>query len=127
METTPAPAGSEPSSLISRYASQIAGQLGCFDRVILTGSLLDVCHPMALEHQLRCAGIRCFDLGIVAEPLCDALRDHAVQLARDAGLEVEFIQRKTFRQEDRVAEGRARRGGRQNHRGQMSPLLFFRP
>jgi len=100
----------EESTLVSRYASQIAGQLGCFGRVIITGSLLDVCHPAALERQLYFAGIRCFNLGVFAEPLRDALRDHAVELARAAGLEIEFIPRRNFRKEDRVAEVLARRG-----------------
>ena len=39
---------SEPGSLISRYAAQIVGQLGCFDRIVITGSLLGVSH--------RCGG-----------------------------------------------------------------------
>ena len=130
METTAAPAASEPSSLVSRYASQIAGQLGCFDRVIITGSLLDVCHPAALERQLHFAGIRCFDLGVFAEPLRDAIRDQAVKLARDAGLEVEFIQRRNFRKEDRVAEVLARRGsqpGLVHVFSAMEPCAAFRP
>jgi hypothetical protein len=130
METTDDTPASEPISLSSRYASQIAGQLGCFDRVIITGNLLDVCHPGALERQLHFAGIRCFDLGLFAEPLRDAIRDHAVTLARAAGLEVEFIQRKNFRKEDRVAEVLARRG---DHPGlvhvfsAMEPCPAFRP
>jgi len=83
METTSnIPSAPATGSLIARYASQIAGQLGCFDRVIITGSLMDVCHPAALERQLHSANIRCFDLGQFAEPLRDALRDHAVTLAR---------------------------------------------
>src|ERR1035438_3532973 len=114
MESSKMPAdvvkASEPSSLISRYASQIAGQLGCFDRVVITGSLLDVCHSAALERQLDFAGMRCFDLGCFAEPLRDALRDQALTLARDAGLEVEFIQRRNFRKEDRIAAILQRRG-----------------
>jgi hypothetical protein len=110
METSTLPAASEPSSLVSRYASQIAGQLGCFDRVIITGSLLDVCHPAALERQLHAANFRCFDLGLFAEPLRDTLRDHAQTLARDAGLEVEFIPRRNFRKEDRIAAILQRRG-----------------
>jgi hypothetical protein len=130
METTDDTPASEPISLSSRYASQIAGQLGCFDRVIITGNLLDVCHPGALERQLHFAGIRCFDLGLFAEPLRDAIRDHAVTLARAAGLEVEFIQRKNFRKEDRVAEVLARRG---DHPGlvhvfsALEPCPAFRP
>lgn len=120
----------EERSLVSRYASLIAGQLGCFDRVIITGSLLDVCHPAALERQLYFAGIRCFDLGVFAEPLRDALRDHALALARAAGLEIEFIQRRNFRKEDRVAEVLARRGsqpGLVHVFSAMEPCPAFRP
>jgi hypothetical protein len=130
METTPASAASESNSLVARYDAQIAGQLGCFDRVIITGSLMDVCHPAALERQLHFAGIRCFDLGVFAEPLRDALRDHAVKRAREAGLEVEFIPRKNFRKEDRIAQLLARRG---DHPGlvhvfsAMEPCPAFRP
>ncbi len=126
METTPAPAAGESSSLVARYASQIAGQRGCFDRVIITGSLRDVCHAAALERQLHWAGIRCFDRGIFAEPR----RDHAAQLARKAGLEVEFIARKNFRKEDRVAEVLARRGpqpGLVHVFSAMEPCPAFRP
>ena len=71
---------------------------------------LEACHPAALERQLHFAGIRCFELGLFAEPLRDARRDHAVKLARDAGLEGQFIQRRNFREEDRIAELLARRG-----------------
>ncbi|HOX59159.1 MAG TPA: hypothetical protein P5205_18400 [Candidatus Paceibacterota bacterium] len=130
METTNIPPAPEPSSLISRYASQIAGQLGCFDRVIITGSLQDVCHPAALERQLHFANIRCFDLGLFAEPLRDAMRDHALTLARAAGLEVEFIQRRNFRKEERIAEILHRR---RDHPGllpvfsAMEPCPAFRP
>jgi len=38
------------------------------------------------------------------------MRDHAVALARAAGLAIEFIQRRNFRKEDRVAQVLARRG-----------------
>lgn len=130
METPNIPTAPEPSSLISRYASQIAGQLGCFDRVVITGNLLDVCHPAALERRLHASHIRCFELGRFAEPLRDAMRDHALTLARTAGLEVEFIQRRNFRKEDRIAEILHRRG---EHPGlvhvfsAMEPCPAFRP
>lgn len=79
METRPVPAAvvtaSEPGPLISRYASQIAGQLGCFDRVILPGNLLDACRPAGLERQLYAANLRCFDLGLFAEPLSPCRTD----------------------------------------------------
>jgi len=130
METTIAPTAPESSSLRSRSASQIAGPLGCFDRVVIPGTLLDVCHPAALERQLPSAGIRCFDLGIFAEPLRDTIRDHAVALARAAGLEIEFVQRRNFRKEDRGAEVLARRGsqpGRGHVFSALEPCPAFRP
>jgi hypothetical protein len=104
--------------------------LGCFDRVVITGNLLDVGHPAALERQLPSAGIRCFDLGIFAQPLRDAIRDHAVTRARAAGLEIQFVPRRNFRKEDRVAEVLARRGshpGRVQVFSAMEPCPAFRP
>ena len=130
METTKIPTAPEPSSLISRSASQIAGQLGCFDRVVLPGNLLDVCHPAALERRLHANPIRCFELGLFAEPLRDARRDHALTLTRTAGLEVEFIQRRNFRKEDRIAEILHRRGeqpGLVHVFSAMAPCPAFRP
>ena len=124
MERTDASPAFEPVTRSSRYVSQIAGQLGCFDRVILTGSLLDVCHPVAWGRQLHFANIHCFDLGPFAEPLRDAMRDHAVRLARAAGLEVEFIQRRNFRKEDRVAEILQRRG---DHPGLVQVFSAMEP
>lgn len=113
-----------------RYAGQIAGQLGCWDRLVLTGTLLDVGYSGAAEKQLRDANIRCFDLKHFAEPLREAMRDHAIKLAQAAGLEVEFIQRKNFRKEDRVAEILARRGtqpGLVHVFSAMEPCTTFQP
>ena len=130
METTNIPTASEPGSLVSRYASPIAGQLGCFDRVILTGSLLDADPPAAVERQRQAANFRCCDLGLFAAPLRDALRDRALTLARAAGLAVAFIPRRNFRKEDRSAAIRQRRG---DHPGLLPvfsarvPCPAFRP
>ncbi len=84
--------------------------MGCFDRVGLTGNLLDVCHPAALERRRHANPIRCLELGRFAEPLRDALRDPALARTRTAGLEAEFIPRRNFRKEDRIAESLHRRG-----------------
>lgn len=95
---------SSSCEFLERYAGQIAGQLGCWDRLVVTGSLSDVGYSGALEKRLRQDNIRCFDLKQFAELLREAMRDHAIKLARTAGLEVEFIQRKNFRKEDWVTE-----------------------
>ncbi len=95
---------------LDRYALQIAGQLGCWDRLVLSGTLQEVGYSGALEKRLQQDHIRCFDLKEFAQPLREAMRDHAIKLARASGLEVEFIRRKNFRKEDRVAQIMARRG-----------------
>jgi len=103
----PTPASSDTPHvelLTQRYAGQIVGTLGCWDRVIIAGTLTDVCHAGAVEGWLRRDNIRCFDLKVFAEPLRDAVRDHAITTARAAGLAIEHIERKSFRKEDRVTE-----------------------
>jgi hypothetical protein len=96
--------------LTQRYADHIAGTLGCWDRVIITGTLTDVCHAGAVEGWLRRDNIRCFDLKVFAEPLRAAVRDHALTTARAASLTIEHLERKNFRKEDRIAEVLQRRG-----------------
>jgi hypothetical protein len=98
------------SKLLDRYAGELIGVLGCYDRLILTGLLVDVGHPDAIAAQLRHRNIRCFDLGVFAEPLRDQVRDNAILLARQAGLEIQYLERKGLRKEERVAEILERRG-----------------
>jgi hypothetical protein len=98
------------SKLLDRYAGELIGVLVCYDRLILTGLLVDVGHPDAIAAQLRHRNIRCFDLGVFAEPLRDQVRDNAILLARQAGLEIQYLERKGLRKEERVAEILERRG-----------------
>ena len=98
------------SKLLDRYADDLIGVLGCYDRLIITGMLVDVGHPDAIAAPLRHLNIRCFDLGVFAEPLRDQVRDNAILLARQAGLEIQYLERKGLRKEERVAEILERRG-----------------
>jgi len=66
---------------VDRYAAQIAGQLGCWDRLVLTGTLQEVGYSGALEKRLQQDHIRCFDLKEFAQPLRQAMRDHAIKVA----------------------------------------------
>lgn len=54
--------------------------------------------------------MRCFDLGVFAEPLRDPVRDNAILLARQAGLAIQYLERKGLRKEERVAEILEKRG-----------------
>jgi hypothetical protein len=90
--------------LVERYGEQIRGVLSCFDRVVITGTLPEICHAKAMTSYLYGQGIRIFDYTQFAEPFREKIRGHAERLAAEAGLTIEFIQRKNFRKEDRVQE-----------------------
>jgi hypothetical protein len=97
--------------LTDRYAPRIRGVLSCFDRLLLMGTLPDICHAQALTRELNRRGVRIFDFTQFAKPLGEAIRENAEQLAADHGLRIEFIRRiKAFRKEDRVQDILAQRG-----------------
>lgn len=97
-------------TLAERYSSQILGVISCFDRIIVTGTLPEICHARAMESFVRSKGIRLFDYTQLVEPLREEIRLHAERLAQEAGLAIEFIRRKSFRKEDRVKELLEKRG-----------------
>jgi hypothetical protein len=96
--------------LASRYADQLLGSLRCFDRVIVHGTLVDVAHPGALLVSMKAAGFCARDLTRYAQPMRQEIRDAAVALAREHGVEIEMVTRKNFRPEDRVAAILKQRG-----------------
>jgi hypothetical protein len=98
------------AALTERYASKIRGVLSCFDRVVITGTLPDICYADAMSSHLRSKGIRIFDYTQFVEPLRDEIRFQAEELAQKNELEIEFIRKKDFRKEERIKEIIARRG-----------------
>ncbi len=96
---------------VERHRDEISGALSCFDRVVITGTLPDICHTKAMENFLSYRNIRLFDYAKWAEPLRDELRRHAERVAADAGLEIEFVRKsKGFRKEERIKAIIAERG-----------------
>lgn len=99
------------NAFVERHRGMIAGVVSCFDRVVITGSLPDICHARALAGYLSYHDIRLFDFPRWAERLRDELRGHAQQVAAAADIDIEFIRSyKAFRKEDRIKEILARRG-----------------
>jgi len=99
------------TSLLERYASKIKGMLSCFDRVIIHGTLPDLCHAAGMTAYLKSRGVRIFDYPRWAEQWRDQLRTHVETLATTEGLTIEFIKKvKAFRKEDRVQQILATRG-----------------
>jgi len=96
--------------ITERYADKICGSLSCFDRVVVTGTLVDIGYAGAMAATLRVEGFRLFDYTHFTKPLRDEIRAGAERLAAESGLEIEYIQRKNFRKEQRVREILRQRG-----------------
>lgn len=102
---------SNTPSIIERHQKDIVGVLGCFDRIIITGTLPDCGHAGAMTAQLVHRKVKIFDYPSLVDPLRNQLHENAKRLAVEAGIEIEALRSyKDFRKEDRIAEIIERRG-----------------
>ncbi|MFH2000439.1 MAG: MarR family transcriptional regulator [Planctomycetota bacterium] len=115
---------------LERHTDQIQGMISCYDRVVFMGTLPDICYAGAITGFLNMNRIRIFDYSRWAEPYRDELRQHADRLAEENGLEIEFVQKKNFRKEERIREILSQH---ENHSGlvhifsALEPCSSFRP
>jgi hypothetical protein len=98
------------AALISRYNEQIEGILSCYDRIVITGTLPHACYAGGMTAFLYTHGIRIFDYPKWAEPLRDAIRSRAEELASAAGIKIEHVNKAHVRKEDIVAKILEQRG-----------------
>lgn len=96
--------------LTERYRDRLHGILSCYDRMVVTGTLPQVCHARGMTAFLKARGIRIFDYPRFTEPLRDAIRSRAREVATAAGIEIEHIAKSHIRKEDVVAKVLRRRG-----------------
>ena len=100
--------------LTERDGDRLHGVLSCYDRMVMTGTLPQACYAAGMTAFLSTRGIRIFDYPRFAEPLRDAIRSRAQELAESAGIEIEHINKAHIRKEDVVAKVLERRA---NHPG----------
>jgi hypothetical protein len=98
--------------ITERYASQIAGVLSCFDRMVVFGTLPKICFAGGMTSYLYERQIRIFDYPRFAESFRNRLRENADRLAAESGIAIEHVHRKSFRKEERVKELLAQRGNK---------------
>lgn len=116
--------------LTERYANKIRGQLSCYDRIVIQGTLPGFCYADGMTQYLYANKIRIFDYPRFAEPLRNELRENAKQIAKENNLEIEFIRKKNFRKEKRIKEILKERG---DHPGMvhifsaMEPCSTYKP
>ena len=96
--------------ITERYADQLVGVLSCYDRIIVTGTLPEVCHAAGMTGFLKRRSIRIFDYARFAEPLREHIRNAAAALAMRHGVRIEHIAKAHVRKEEVVAKVVAARG-----------------
>jgi hypothetical protein len=96
--------------LTERYADKIHGVLSCFDRVVITGMIPQIGYAGAMSGELYRRGIRIFDYTQFAQPLREEIRSNAEQLAREHGVEIEFVRNHNARKDRRIKQILRKRG-----------------
>jgi hypothetical protein len=97
--------------ITGKYQSELYGVLNCYDRVVISGNLSELCYAKGMTKYLYSHDIRIFDYTKFAEPLREMIRAKAQAVAVEQGLEIEFISKhKAFRKEDRIKEIIEQRG-----------------
>jgi len=95
--------------LSKRYSDSIRGQISCFDRIILTGTLPQVSHAQAMEIQMHLRKRKLKDYGDFVSQTASKLRKDVELLARQQGLKVDYLL-KNIRKEERIKEVLQKRG-----------------
>jgi hypothetical protein len=96
--------------LNERYQDEIRGVISCYDRLIIQGTLPQLCYAEGMTGFLNKHKIRIFDYPRFAEPLRDVIRANAERMAQEQGVNIEFVRKTSFRKEQRIAEVVRQRG-----------------
>jgi len=101
--------------LTERYKEKICGVLSCYDRIVIHGNIPGLCFDGGMTSYLFQNSIKIFDYPDWANNLREEIRQHAEHIAKENGLEIEFIRKiDAFRKDERIASIVEKRG---NHPG----------
>jgi len=88
--------------ITERYKDKISGVIGCYDRIVLKGTLPMACYPKGMTDLLYKKGIKVFDYTKFVDPLREKVRLNAESLANKNNLSIEHIRNSNARKEDIV-------------------------
>ncbi len=96
--------------LTETYAKEIAFSLSCFDRLIITGTLPEISYGQGMTSYLYQKGVKVFDYPKFAEPYKESIRANAELIAKEHGVEIEFIRKSGVRKESIISKKIEQRG-----------------
>lgn len=96
--------------LTQRYSEKISGVIGCYDRIVITGTLPVLSNAGHLTAYMYQNNILIFDYPKFAEPYRDILKVNAEKIANESGVTIEFIRKGNVRKEAIVESILKKRG-----------------
>ena len=96
--------------LTTTYKEKISGTLDCYDRIVLTGTIPEICHSRGMTTYLYQNKIKIFDYAKFAEPLRERIRENTEELISKNDVEMEFVSKSHIRKESLVAKKLEQRG-----------------
>jgi hypothetical protein len=88
--------------LIEKYKDKVLGSIGCYDRVVIMGTLTGLCYPQGMTCYINHHKVRIFDYPKFAQRYRDLIRDNAEHLARANGIKICYIRSPTIKTGDLV-------------------------
>ena len=79
--------------ITERYAAEIQGVLTCYDRMIIQKYVAPWSHSEGMTSYLNAHHIKIFDYQKFCEPLTQKVRNFAEGIAKESGIEIEFIRK----------------------------------
>jgi hypothetical protein len=89
-------------TLTERYKDKISGVIGCYDRIVLKGTLPKLCYAGGMTDFMKKSGVKIFEYAKFVEPFREKIRQNAETLATKNNLNIEFVRNTNARKEDIV-------------------------
>jgi len=102
--------GGTMTLLTDRYKDKIDCILSCYDRIVITGTLPQLCFAQGMTGYLYEHGIRIFDYPMFAQHYRESLRENAEEIARSNNLAIEFVRNSKQRKEAIIEKVLKKRG-----------------
>jgi len=96
--------------LTERYRDKIEGVLSCYDRIVITGTLPQLCYAQGMTGYMYANRIRIFDYPRFAEPFRDQLRRNTERLAKENDINIEHVKKKKIKKEKLIQKVLEERG-----------------
>lgn len=96
--------------LTETYKRDISCVLSCYDRIIISGTLPEISYSQGMTSYMYQNGVRIFDYPKFAEPFKESIRSNAERIAKENGVEIEFIRKSGVRKESIISDRIKKRG-----------------